>query len=29
MKIILENAANQKKLLLNEQIKVNKWTKNG
>jgi hypothetical protein len=25
MKIILENAANQKKLLLNEQIKVNKW----
>ena len=25
MKIILENSANQKKLLLNEQIKVNKW----
>ena len=24
MKILLENSANQKKLLLNEQIKVNK-----
>jgi len=29
MKIIIENANNQKKLLLNTQKKVNKWTKNG
>jgi hypothetical protein len=29
MKIIIENANNQKKLMLNTQKKVNKWTKNG